>query len=117
MPLPLNCPVQPRVDEQASKRLKIADDDCLRKACLIVVVSSEFGVAEQKIPIQVTIGEKVSKLKDMLQAITQIPVSKISLKHQKSGLILHPDNNLAPYDITQNDIIEMTPKERGGKRK
>jgi len=123
LPLPPNPPatppVQPRVavDEQAAKRLKTTDDEPLTKAYLTVVVSAEFGVAEQKIPIQVTIAEKVSKLKDMLQAITQIPVAKMSLKHQRSGLILHPDNNLVPYDIAQNDIIEMTPKERGGKRK
>eukprot|EP00397_Hematodinium_sp_SG-2012_P025264 GEMP01026375.1.p1 GENE.GEMP01026375.1~~GEMP01026375.1.p1 ORF type:complete len:666 (+),score=175.78 GEMP01026375.1:267-2264(+) len=113
-------------DEQAAKRQKIETflqseyqwaQSHPRPVALTIKISPDFGMNKPDVTLQIEVTKPISAFKSMLETITHIPSSRMALRDQKTTLIMRQQHSLAFYNMQDGSIIEIAPKERGGRRK
>jgi splicing factor 3A subunit 1 len=77
---------------------------------------SEWKLNGQVIEVQVNISDTIRNLKEKIQEILSMPVNRQKLKARELG-VLNDQKTLAFYNFAQTMELELTIKERGGRKK
>uniref|UniRef100_A0A7S1ER92 SURP motif domain-containing protein n=1 Tax=Timspurckia oligopyrenoides TaxID=708627 RepID=A0A7S1ER92_9RHOD len=78
--------------------------------------SFNWELKGQTISLEVPLKVSVAALKSTLTKLTKLPVNKMKLQTESAGF-LKDGNSLAFYNVEPNSSINLSVKERGGRRK
>lgn len=77
---------------------------------------SEYTLAGQTIQISVPISELVSSVKEKIREICNLPSAKQALNIDALGFLKN-DKSLAYYNLQSGQVIQLSVKERGGRKR
>lgn len=75
----------------------------------------EWNLKGQLIPFTMALTESVASIKNKLAEFLGMPIAKQKLQYE--GLFVKDTNTLAFYNLTDNVILALQTKERGGRKK
>lgn len=75
----------------------------------------EWRLNGQLIPITMAATDLVSSLKSKIQEETDMPPAKQKVSYE--GMFFKDNNSMAYYNLRSGAVIQLAPKERGGRKK